>query len=619
MIKMRLMMPTTQLDADSGINDGNIETYKNFPMESLTKEEEQNSTDSAIDNVNKPVVIEYSEFVIDTKSLPDYDTLKQTFVDNRFYWDNQLKNDKKAIRFFDTALEILSKDKIRCLRISDFNTTGLTGIKESSGPWRNLVKNTGVSDKPGRSGGSFGIGKHAAFACSQLRLVFYNTINIENEKAFQGVLKLPTFKKDNDIFAGTGFYSSLSGNFEPVYSSLSLDPSFSRDESDTGMDKYIVGFDENIKDLKDEIIITSLNNFLLAFFDNTLIVKFGSTEISNKNLDSLLKQYKDDKRLKSVTKEYYETLVNPDKVAYTQVFEEKDIEIYMKLDPSYSRRAAIVRQTGMKVFDKSRLSGTIGFSAIIKLAGDKVNEYFKKLENAEHNKWSPHRAEEPLELQKNQDKIFNFVRKMIQELHQENFETSIDADGMNEYLPYSFLRGISKRVDDLTNRLSSPISIKKKKPTKENQDKEIIEVEPDLDGEYGGTLVHGDMPRVEPNIIPGEDIFYTKAEDNDTLSKKKVSKDKYKFRLIKKEKLYALLFQSEKNIHKGVLEIKVSGEQVSVPLYIKEAYADKKKLEVYKNHIVISGIKSKSSHLIEFSLFKDEKWALEVDVYEDKK
>lgn len=59
------------------------------------------------------------------------------------------------------------------LRISDFNTSGLTGSRaEVNTDWTNLTKSSGVSDKKGTSGGSFGIGKFAPFACSDFSTVF---------------------------------------------------------------------------------------------------------------------------------------------------------------------------------------------------------------------------------------------------------------------------------------------------------------------------------------------------------------------------------------------------------------------------------------------------------------
>ena len=58
-----------------------------------------------------------------------------------------------------------------------------------------LTKSSGSSDKKGPAGGSFGIGKFAPFACSDLFTVFYNTYDIEDECAYQGVSRLVTFER----------------------------------------------------------------------------------------------------------------------------------------------------------------------------------------------------------------------------------------------------------------------------------------------------------------------------------------------------------------------------------------------------------------------------------------
>ena len=137
-----LKMPITESDSNTGINDGGIETYKNKPMLSLTKEELQNSTDGAqrINDKPKQVVVEFNDYYIDTKQIPSYDKLLEVYEKERDYWDDFLENDKKAVEFFDNGIQLLKKDKIRVLRISDFNTTGLLGVHGKSTPWRNLVK-----------------------------------------------------------------------------------------------------------------------------------------------------------------------------------------------------------------------------------------------------------------------------------------------------------------------------------------------------------------------------------------------------------------------------------------------------------------------------------------------
>lgn len=100
------------------------------------------------------------------------------------------------------------------MRISDFNTTGLLGsAEEYNSPWTNLTKSSGASDKVGSQGGSFGIGKFAPFACSDLRTVFYSTKDKDGEKASQGVARLTSFKKsDEDTAQGIGFYGEPSKN-----------------------------------------------------------------------------------------------------------------------------------------------------------------------------------------------------------------------------------------------------------------------------------------------------------------------------------------------------------------------------------------------------------------------
>ena len=76
-MKTRLYMPKTERTGIDGINDGNIETYKNNPMLSLTKEELQNSTDNAgknEDGTYKKVIVEFSDFLLNPRTdLNDYD------------------------------------------------------------------------------------------------------------------------------------------------------------------------------------------------------------------------------------------------------------------------------------------------------------------------------------------------------------------------------------------------------------------------------------------------------------------------------------------------------------------------------------------------------------------
>lgn len=639
MSELILKMPKTESRSNTGINDSGIETYKNKPMLSLTKEELQNSTDNVLPGKMCEVI--FSDFMISTEKLPDINNVKDIYTNEYKYWDSFVKNDRKTPDFLKKALAILNKDKIRCLRISDYNTTGLTGIKgNESTPWQNLVNNTGVSDKPGHSGGSFGIGKNAAFACSNLRMVFYNTLNIDEgtNQAFQGLVKLPSYKLENKNFDGSGVFYDKDGDlWDPIFSNLSLEDGYVRKTS--GMDKYIIGFDDNLDSdtLKDEVIISSINNFLYAFWSGKLKVTYGDIVIDKNSLAELFTRYSNHSSLDILTKDYYMTLSNPQEEFDISVFEDNDVKVYLTLNPDFHRRAAVVRQSGMKVFDKDRLSGNIGFSAVIVLVGDKVNGYFKKLENAEHNQWSEFRSEDRTTVINNQKKIFDAVRNKIRELHQDDYETSMDSDGMSDYLPYTYVTGKKEKKDALTNEVEEIKKAKtiKNKPKKENTEDNKYSLDENgnliinIDDEHRGVTPPGPgptppnpFPPVEPVVDPNGDPHKVSLDEDGTfILSKHISSNNFNTKLKHNSLLneYTLRMIPKAKINHGFIELSISGEQDATPINVVEAKIDGIDVKIKGNKIAFDGFKENEPHDFKFRLANNEEWSLEVSVNENKK
>ena len=88
-----------------------------------------------------------------------------------------LNESERAQIFFENAFELLSKNKVAVLKISDYNTTGVRGPCENGTPYYALLKASGQSKKSQTTAaGSYGIGKYAPFAVSSLRTVFVTTI-----------------------------------------------------------------------------------------------------------------------------------------------------------------------------------------------------------------------------------------------------------------------------------------------------------------------------------------------------------------------------------------------------------------------------------------------------------
>lgn len=658
MKKVVLYMPSTDPTGINGINDGNIETYKNNPMLSLTKEELQNSTDNAGKNADdspKKVVVEFSDFSINPLvDLADFDIaeLKRVCKEERDFWDFYLKEDKKAVEFFDNGLRVLNSSSIRCMRISDFNTTGLTGVNsEKSSPWNNLVINMSVSDKTGEKGGSFGIGKAAAFASSQLRTVFYNTINEEGVEAFEGVVKWPGYKSGNKQYLGAGFFCDETEKSKPVLKNISLDPNYPesrRSQLGPGMDKYILGFKDDIssENLRDAIIVSSIDNFLYAFYSDKLEVRYGDCIVNQEHIGELINSYKETEEnkddgkphLSNLTVEYFDTISAPDKTEFLSLFDENDVELKVKLNPIGCRRAAIIRQSGMKVFDRGHLNGHVGFSAVVVLHKSNVNKYFKKLENTEHTMWSLDRADNYNEAKRYQNKIFDSLRNMINELHMENVEDTIDAEGVSEYLPFSYVFGKNdKKIDALSNEIISRTRVPRAK-TKKKLIESTLEIQMTMDDEGNITekvLNVRDLPSdpfptpvpPPPNPDPdnpvidddGEVTRFKEKENGKFKIRKEIPSSEIKARLVQKgDNLYELNFVSNLPIPHGFIELRISGEQESFAVDVSDAETNGAKAEFNQNMIRIEDIEAGVANNLFFSLKTNEDWALEVKANESQ-
>ena len=119
-----------------------------------------------------------------------------------------IKGQEKAEQFFKSAIAIVKGGKLPLLRISDFNTVGLSGADDDvDGNWYRLVKAAGTSSPKGVAGGSFGIGEGAPIAASTLRTVFYSSVNDKGEAVFQGKARLVSHHdEDRDVRQGVGFF-----------------------------------------------------------------------------------------------------------------------------------------------------------------------------------------------------------------------------------------------------------------------------------------------------------------------------------------------------------------------------------------------------------------------------
>lgn len=424
--------PTNNYGQINGIADSGVETFKGTPIKSLAREICQNSLDAAIDN-GAPVRIEFRTFTINPKTLPDYSALEDALKRALEFWGQQKSTKAKA--FFQGALNAIHCSSIVCLRISDFNTTGLLGSHaEYNSPWCNLTKSSGASDKAGSRGGSFGIGKFAPYACSSLRTVFYSTNDYEGTCASQGVARLTSFKnRKNEITQGTGFYGNDRNT--PAYKQFTLEPGYSRSSEQTGTDIFIAGFTGDAGWQK-KMIASVLDGFLYSIFKGNLIVVVDGTVISCETLPHLIESHKE--HFTEQADEYYQTLVHKDARTFTDTIGE-DLEtagtltLQLLIQPSYSRRAAMIRQTGMKIKDKGNISALIPFAGTLFIEGDAINSYLRNLENPQHLEWEIERADNKAKAKRVLSHLTQFIKKSLNEMKKDDGEEALDPS-VGEYL-----------------------------------------------------------------------------------------------------------------------------------------------------------------------------------------
>ena len=443
-----------------GYTNSGIETFKGTELlDNLAREICQNSLDAKDPYLEEPVTVEFKLTTIQKDNYPFLQEYLKYLKSGKKFWQD--KNDKKVMQFLEKAERLIEGNDIKILSASDYNTTGLIGsdcgMMEAS-IWSALVNSDGVSDKSDGSGGSYGIGKNAPFACSDLSLVFYNTYAKDGKKALEGVARAATLMDDKEeLTQAIGHYRS-DKDFKPITEDIAcpIRDKFARDKY--GTDIIIVGcnsFIEKNHDWQDKLVQAVLHHFLLAIMEKKLIVKVETEVINDETLPFLIEKYKNANTNSFLTSNFYETLISPEGgVIYKTIIDENDLEIYLKSKPEYKRKIAKFRRSGMLVLEHGKRTYQ-NFTAVVIVRGEQLNEILRKTEPPKHNIWDAKRIEdkeEAKQAQKYIDQIDDEILSSISDIYREEISDSVDS-GVGEFLP-----------DDLSNLSEKKPGTDKLKP-----------------------------------------------------------------------------------------------------------------------------------------------------------
>lgn len=434
-----------------GVADAGIENFNGTELSSLARENCQNSLDAALDDNNIDVMVEFERYFVAANQIPGFAEYRKILKKCKAFWDKSPS--EKAKKFLKEAVKEAEKENAFVLRISDYNTTGLSDPytqsddKFSFDGWNALIKIDGGANKGDDKAGAFGIGKSAPFCNSQYRLVFYRTYNEKHEHAAQGISRLMSYKDGELITSGIGYYGQEKGN-NPVEIIPELDEINRR--SKVGTDVFVYGF-KSSTEWETEITIALLESFLMSFYNGQLRVKVQGREINKKSLPGYMERvHRERPGATKGTYGNYLALTRTEGVhTYSQDFHGMGtLELRLLVDPNekLDRKVLIVRKAGMKLFRLGNISKLVHFTGILELKGKDLNSYFRAMETVAHDNWEPGRHSNPKQAKAYYEEIKDWIRTIVAELAEHTSDDEMDVEGLGGVLqkePEAVETGIS--------------------------------------------------------------------------------------------------------------------------------------------------------------------------------
>ena len=408
---------------------------------------------------------------------------------------------------------------------------------------------------------------------------FLSTYDIHEERASQGVARLVTFtRSDGQNTQGTGYFGEEKNT--PIYEELHLDPLFSRQPGQYGTDIFIAGYKYSGDDWSRDIIVSLLDGFLGAFWNEKLEVIVGDTVINKENLGEVIDEYRDD--LTGYADKYYNVLTSEETVWKAENFLGMgEVKLGLLLGVSDApNRIAMIRQTGMKIMDKDRLPGHVPYMGIMFINGQEINEKLRIIENPEHTKWEPDRSTNPIASRQLLKALNDFIKEQIEVLINTGSGESIDAVGVGTYLPDEPDESKEQSVEEVVSDKVLDIEVNKARQKSKSQnipgvfdssgeDTENVHMEPDGDEEEwfhpGGKTEH-------PENKPGQPAHAEPGGDKKAAKRINVSAEKFVCLCINKDEgKYMLRVTPGKDGVDGIIELFLSAETQRYPAPIRKA------------------------------------------------
>ena len=281
MPNMTWQFPLNEAGEIEGFTNAGISHFMDQRDVNLIRESIQNSLDARAGHA--PVWVEFTSMELPTTAFQ-----ANQLCDILGYAANSPHDDKGSEQFGRAKWLLNDNRQIWTIRIKDSNTTGAQDVPRPGGApskWAALTKGSGSPAKDQKdAAGSFGLGKHSAFAVTDLRTVLYSTAWRDENRLNQRFIGKSILVSHNDgdgkLRRGTGYLSTDS--YAPLRDG-DVPHTFGLREPGTAI--FIPGFNRTgAANLLLKCIETAIDNYFHAIVMGNLIVKVGNAEVSSDNI-----------------------------------------------------------------------------------------------------------------------------------------------------------------------------------------------------------------------------------------------------------------------------------------------------------------------------------------------
>jgi hypothetical protein len=457
-----------------GFNEPGVEHFAGSPLKSLAREIVQNSLDSHDPSKPGPVRVEFEEISIKPKDIPGYLELVDTVS---LCLAAAHAEGEKAELFFTNAIAELKKSRIKALVISDFNTRGIEGPAENGTPYFAFMKAKGQSKKIDlTAGGSYGIGKFAPFATSNLRTVFVSTAFVDDLGSVQQYTQGKTILMSHDDVQGhrhqgVGFWGvtekcqPVEGHSEEIPNWLSRGAAKGRPEIGTKL--VIVGFDSK-PGWQHVLAASIIENFFGAIQQERLEVIINKTQkISHAELQETFESAPLKVAIENEAGEpehfenckAYSYCLKSHQEAFIESRQDQDLglcEVKILVGEGLPKKVAFLRN-GMFISDSLDLPGLRRFSefkdfvAVFQCRSDKGIALLRKMEPPKHDSFEPDRLfsrEEQARGKRALKEVANWIREMLRRNAKDPVSEVTTLDELKEFFADESADGKGKGTEE---------------------------------------------------------------------------------------------------------------------------------------------------------------------------